>query len=263
MKHTFVCLLTFFIMVAFFGPVHTESVLERGHYLVEAVAACANCHTPRPPPGPGLSGGNRFTVGDKVVYAPNITPDAQTGIGDWTDAQIMTAIRDDVRPDGSRIGSPMPQHAFAAISDTDASAIIAYLRSVPAVSHRVVGGDRERDGGRTAPPTVVPDPSISSPTDLGRYLATGPAHCIECHRLGDGQAGKADRAFKGPWGTVVAPTLSTSNLARYKRMDFERLMRAGLRPDGSRIVGPMPIAAYAGLHADDVAAIADFLTIAR
>ena len=67
-------------------PANAETLVERGAYLGNAVAACAACHTPREPPGPTLSGGNRYGAGDRVVFAQNITPEKATGIGAWTDA---------------------------------------------------------------------------------------------------------------------------------------------------------------------------------
>src|SRR5512139_3233667 len=115
--------------------------LERGRYLVESIVACGNCHTPQGPNGPlagkTLAGG--FLIEEKAftAYAPNITPDPETGIGRWSEAQIATAIREGRRPDGSLIGPPMPIGFYRGISDSDLAAIVAYVRSVPAVSNRV------------------------------------------------------------------------------------------------------------------------------
>ena len=70
------------------------------------------------------------------AYAPNITPDRDTGIGKWTDAQLVKAIREGVRPDKSLIGPPMPIEFYRHLSDADLAAIIAYLRAQPAVKQR-------------------------------------------------------------------------------------------------------------------------------
>src|SRR3546814_6415100 len=80
-------------------------------YLMDSIVACGNCHTPRGPDGPlpgmALAGGLELSLPGFVAYAPNITPDQETGIGGWTDAETITAIREGKRPDGSIIGPPM------------------------------------------------------------------------------------------------------------------------------------------------------------
>lgn len=116
-----------------------QTPLERGRYLMQAVVACGNCHTPQgpkgPEPGKELAGGLPFDEPGFKAFASNITPDADTGIGRWTDAQIVSAIREGKRPDGSLIGPPMPFEQYRHLSDRDAAAIVAYLRSVPPVKN--------------------------------------------------------------------------------------------------------------------------------
>jgi len=131
-------------LAAAFGAAaaHAETPLERGRYLVETIAGCGNCHTPRGPggafaAGKELAGG--FVVADEKPFravAANITQDKETGIGNWTDAQIAKAIREGIRPDGSLIGPPMPFELYRRMADSDLMAIVAYLRTVPAVSNK-------------------------------------------------------------------------------------------------------------------------------
>ena len=116
------------------------AMLERGSYLVQTAAGCGLCHTTRGPKGefmPGMNLAGGLVVEERGFRAivPNITPDTETGIGDWSDAQIATAVRDGRRPDGSLIGPPMPTDAYRGISDRDLAAIVAYLRTVPPVHH--------------------------------------------------------------------------------------------------------------------------------
>src|SRR5262245_34370146 len=89
-----------------------QSPLARGTYLMNSIVACGNCHTPQTPQGPvagkELAGGTPFREGFGVAYAPNITPDPETGIGQWSDGDIVKAIREGKRPDGTTIGPPMP-----------------------------------------------------------------------------------------------------------------------------------------------------------
>ena len=114
-----------------------DTPLERGTYLMNSVVACGNCHTPQTPDGPAPS---MELAGQKVVedaamtaFAPNITPDKETGIGNWTDEELIVAIREGRRPDGSIIGPPMPFPSYRHMSDEDGKAIVAYLLQVPAV----------------------------------------------------------------------------------------------------------------------------------
>ncbi|SEM52445.1 Cytochrome C oxidase, cbb3-type, subunit III [Gemmobacter aquatilis] len=116
--------------------------LARGAYLVR-IMACADCHSPRgadgaPMPEKGLSGGSiGFDIpGLGIFWGPNLTPDA-TGIGAWTDAEVTDALRRGIRPDGRILAPAMPWPAYAALSDDDARAIVAFLRAQPAVAHSV------------------------------------------------------------------------------------------------------------------------------
>src|SRR5262249_42250529 len=111
------------------GAASAQTPLDRGKYLMNSIVACGNCHTQQTPQGPvpgkELAGGTRFEEGFGVAYAPNITPDAETGIGKWTDQQIITAIREGKRPDGRIIGPPMPIALYRDMSDEDVRAIVA------------------------------------------------------------------------------------------------------------------------------------------
>ena len=93
--------------------VRAETPLERGTYLMQSIVACGNCHTPKDRDGKPIA--DREMAGGHVINAPifhsvspNITPDKETGIGNWTDDQIVDAIRNGKRPDGTIIGPPMP-----------------------------------------------------------------------------------------------------------------------------------------------------------
>src|SRR5688572_27462411 len=116
--------------------------LERGKYLMDSIVACGNCHVQRgdkgrPLPEKGLSGGMVFDEEPFKAYAPNITPDAETGIGKWTDAQLARSIREGIRPDGSVIGPPMPIMFYRGLADEDLNAIVVYLLAQPPVKNAV------------------------------------------------------------------------------------------------------------------------------
>jgi mono/diheme cytochrome c family protein len=110
----------------------------RGSYLVNTVAACGNCHTLRaadatPTPGMFLAGGNRFDIPPGLARAKNITPDKDTGLGSWTDEQIIRAMREGKTKEGNIVGPPMPVEYYNKMSHADAGAIVAYLRTVPPI----------------------------------------------------------------------------------------------------------------------------------
>ena len=122
-----------------------ETLVERGKYIV-TVAGCNDCHTPgyflgKPDPARYLGGSEvGFEIpGLGVFYGPNLTPDKETGLGTWTNEQIATAIQTGVRPDGRHLAPPMPSASFANLTSSDAQAIAAFLRSIPAVKNKVPG----------------------------------------------------------------------------------------------------------------------------
>ena len=119
--------------------------VERGKYLV-TLGLCTDCHTP----GHllGKPDENRFLGGSQVgfdvpglgvFHGPNLTPDKGTGLGNWTDEQIIAAFRTGTRPDGRMLAPIMPWRQFAKLTDVDAKAIVAYLRSLPPVKNQVPG----------------------------------------------------------------------------------------------------------------------------
>ena len=121
-----------------------DPAVERGKYLV-TISGCTDCHTPGhflgAPDMTRYLGGSEvgFETPAGVFYGPNLTPDKATGLGGWTDAQILAALRAGTRPDGRMLSPVMPWHAFAALTRQDADAIVAFLRSVPPVSNKVPG----------------------------------------------------------------------------------------------------------------------------
>jgi len=112
-----------------------EDLRTRGAYLVTTIAGCGNCHTPRdaagrPAANMTLAGGLEFDIPPAHVVAPNITPDPQTGIGKWSEAQIKHAITAGIRPDGTKLVRTMAFDWYAKIAPADLDAIVAYLRSL-------------------------------------------------------------------------------------------------------------------------------------
>jgi mono/diheme cytochrome c family protein len=126
------------------GAADREQV-ERGKYLV-TLGNCTDCHTPghflgKPDMTRHLGGSEvGFEIpGLGVFYGPNLTPDEATGLGRWSERDIVTAIRTGKRPDGRTLAPIMPWAAFAKLTDPDAAAIAAYLKSLPPVSNKAPG----------------------------------------------------------------------------------------------------------------------------
>jgi len=122
-----------------------DSQIERGKYLV-SFAGCNDCHTPgyflgKPDFAHALSGSDvGFAIpGVGAVVGRNLTPDKETGLGDWTAEQIITAFTTGVRPDGRKLSPIMPYMELANLSNNDAQAIAAYLKSLPPVKNAVPG----------------------------------------------------------------------------------------------------------------------------
>lgn len=135
------------LVLAFSGPAMAAdpAAVARGKYLV-GISGCNDCHTPGYFMGkPDMA---RFLAGSDVGFempglgtfvGPNLTPDKATGLGGWTDAQVLAALQKGQRPDGRMLAPIMPWHAFATLTPQDADAIVAFLRSLPPVSNKVPG----------------------------------------------------------------------------------------------------------------------------
>ena len=122
-----------------------DSQVARGRYLVR-LGGCNDCHTAsyllgKTDMSPYLGGGEvGFNVpGLGVFVPPNLTPDKDPGLGNWTKQEIVTAIRTGVRPNGRILAPMMPWRGYAALTDADAGAIVEFLKSLPPVVHKVPG----------------------------------------------------------------------------------------------------------------------------
>lgn len=143
------------LLVGLFAlPALAETPADRGQYLV-TIMGCTDCHTPghflgQPDMTRFLGGSDvGFEIpGLGIFHGPNLTPDP-TGLGTWTEDQIVTAIRTGTRPDGSQLAPAMPWMGYAALTDEDAQAIAAYLKTLPPVANDVPGpfGPGEPSGG--------------------------------------------------------------------------------------------------------------------
>lgn len=181
--------------------------IQRGKALVDA-GDCVSCHTQQNG-GKKFAGGRAIETPFGVIYSPNITPDPETGIGSWSDADFYRAMHNGRRPDGARLYPAFPYPYFTKMTRDDVMAIRAYLKTLPAVK------SRRREADLTWPldhrvfmrgwnmlffsaGTFKPDPQKSAQWNRGAYLVEGAAHCGACHTPKDAfGADKKDEALRG------------------------------------------------------------------
>jgi mono/diheme cytochrome c family protein len=265
--------LGFAIVLFASGLAPAQTPIERGTYLMQSIVACGNCHTQNTPQGPRpgmeLAGGTKFDEPFGVAYASNITPDPETGIGKWTDEQLILAIREGKRPDGSLIGPPMPIPLYRGLSEPDVRAIVAYLRAAKPVANKVPKSEYKVPLPPTYGPPVgnITAPAKSDKVAYGAYLAGPAGHCMECHSTPgphgapdfEHKPGGGGMAFNGPWGVSYAANITPTNLGIWSDADIRKAVTEGVRPDGVRLKPPMAYGYYKNIAADDLDAIVAYL----
>jgi mono/diheme cytochrome c family protein len=269
---------------------NAQTVLQRGKYLVNTIMACGNCHTPKDPNGAPilereLSGGLVFTIPPFNGTAANITPDRETGIGNWSDDDIKRALTHGTRPTNARLpGVPlaalMAAGFFKALLPEDQTAVVAYLRSVKPVRNSVpdpvyrlpVHHDHypEADAGYT-------QDMMRDPVKRGSYLVTI-GHCMECHsprergvsdysKTGLGKGGrrfssKEVQGFPADWAGTTAPNITShpeKGLGNWSDAEIKRAITEGISRNGRKLQPPMDFTSYRGMTDDDLNAIVAYL----
>lgn len=250
-----------------------ETALERGAYLMGSVVACGNCHTA--PGGPfankELSGGLTFDEPPFTTYAKNITQDKETGIGGWSDGEIIRAIREGKRPHGKPIiGPPMPIAMYRHMSDSDVKAIVAYLRQVKPVKRSMPKPVYRIPLPAAYGPPVkhVPDVPRSNKVAYGKYLVQI-GHCMECHTPMDKQGrpieskeGAGGNKFPGPWGESISANLTPdkeTGIGNWTDAQIKRAITTGVRADGTKLRPPMGFQYYKNIKNEDLNAIVAYL----
>jgi mono/diheme cytochrome c family protein len=253
-----------------------QSAVERGGYLVNTIMTCANCHSPKGPPaavaGKDYSGGLRFDEPPFDVTAPNITPDKETGIGNWTDAQIKTMLLTGKNPHGIQEAEVMPTAFYPILTPGDLDGIVAYLRSLTPVKNKVADPVYKI----ALPHHVFPGAEKSySQADLndklkrGFYLVTI-GHCMECHTpfVPPGgpdfanSLGKGGREFPGPWGVSKSRNITshkTAGIGDWTDAEIKTAITQGKRKDGTPLKGPMGYQYYAKMTDADLDAVIAYL----
>ena len=259
------------------GGIAADDAASRGAYLVRA-GGCVTCHTAKG--GPQFAGGRALKTPFGTFYSPNITPDPETGIGRWTNANFVRALRSGITPDGSHYFPAFPFTSYTGLTYDDAIAIKAHLFSLAPVSnpnrdHELIPPFGWRflqwfwkllffeDG------TFEPNPDQSAQWNRGAYLVTALAHCSECHTprnvMGAPKrslylAGTVD----GPEGELV-PNITPheeTGIGRWSEADLVFLFKNAVNTDFQLVGGSMGLVIRDGLEHlsdDDLEAIAVYL----
>ena len=184
----------------------TPDPLAKGKYLA-TVGNCVSCHTRED--GQPFAGGVAFKTDFGTIYSTNITPDTTVGIGGWTEAQFMRAMREGIAEDGEHLYPAFPYTAFTKVTDEDLKEIFSYLKSVPASSTKPTPNQMGFPFNQRQLMAVwntmffeagvyKADPKQSPEWNRGAYLVEGLGHCGACHTPRNILGGeKNDQALSG------------------------------------------------------------------
>ena len=250
-------------------------LVERGAYLT-SMLGCPFCHMPMGPKGPDFSrpfaGGMEVPEAFGTWRAPNITQHKGSGIGNWTDEQIMAAVREGVRPDGSSMYPIMPFMNYNRMTDDDAKALVAFLRTVAPIDNVVPPTkDLKMPKMAAAKPANAPD-EVNDPLKHGEYLVTL-MHCNVCHTPMTTRGPDMGKQFAGgmefeiPFlgtGKLYGPNITSdpeTGIGKWTQADIEKAVKTMTRPDGTIIQGPMQfyLAGWSKLEPRDLTAIATYV----
>ena len=251
--------------------------LANGERMFHA-GGCASCHAmPKQEDKTRLGGGLALKSPFGTFFTPNISPDRKDGIGDWSEANFVTAMWKGTSPDGSHYYPAFPYTSYQHMRLEDLRDLFAYLKTLPAVegtSHdhdlpfylklrRLLGGWKFLflDGQ-----PFKPDPAKPEEWNRGAYLVNGPGHCAECHSPRNllGAIIARQRFAGGPdpeGGDGWVPNITPAGIGDYSQRDIERILETGDMPNGDSVGGAMAavVSEISKLSAEDRAAIAAYV----
>lgn len=240
----------------------SNDIISRGEYLARA-GDCVACHTM--PNGPAFAGGRAMPTPFGNLYVPNITPDDETGIGQWTPDDFYRMMHTGISKDGTLLYPAMPFASYTQVTRADSDAIFSYLMSVTPVKqknheHELRFPYNNRElllGWRTLyfkEGEYKPDPSQSVEWNRGAYLVKGLGHCAMCHTAVNALGGSSEsKAFEGgmiPNQNWYAPSLTSNReagLGNWKLQDIADLLQVGVSHRGT-VYGPMAEVVYNSLQ---------------
>jgi len=255
-----------------FGSARADTdLVKRGDYLVNGILTCGNCHSPKGPSADvaekAFSGGLSWDEAPFKVTAPNITQDEETGIGNYTDAELKQVLRKGIKRNSVPVAMIMPSGFYEIMTDHDLDAVIAYLRTIKPVKNTVPDPVYRMGQGHPIPPggdKIFAEAMLNEKANRGFYLVTI-AHCMECHtpmgphgREFATKLGAGGFEFPGPWGVSVSRNITSSKekgIGAWTNDEISRAITQGVSRDGSKLKPPMGYHYYATVAPDDLAAI--------
>ena len=248
---------------------------KRGEYLTIA-GGCVACHTAKDKDAVKFAGGHPLKTPFGTFYGPNITPHPQAGIGQWSEADFMRAMRQGVRPDGEHYFPAFPYPSYTRIVDADLRDLWAYLRSLPPNARQNQQHDLKFPFGFrflvwgwkllffTPGPTAA-DTRTATPDGRGGYLVNALSHCGECHTprnfLGGPRRDRFLAGGKGPDGKGV-PNLTPTKLKKWSDGELKDFLTTGMTADGdvtAEAMGEVVTNTTGRITAGDLAAIIAYL----
>lgn len=219
--------------------VHAAGDASHGQYLV-AAAGCAGCHTNNTEDARPFAGGRTLNTPFGVFHVPNITPHKQTGIGSWTEADFVRALRDGVRPDGQHYYPAFPYTSYTGISDADLGDIWAYLQTLPAINQ--ANQDHELQFPYSMRWLLGPwkwlyfnSGAGTEVSNRGAYLVDVLGHCGECHSQRNSLGAVIHERHLGGGSLAedkYAPSLAPGDLQQWTDEELKQFLATGDKPDG-------------------------------
>ena len=234
------------------GGALAQGDAKRGEYLAKA-GGCIGCHTEEKKDAVAFAGGRALKSPFGTFYGPNITPHPEAGIGRWTEADFVRAMREGERPDGKNYFPAFPYTSFTKIVDRDLRDLWAYLRTLaPSPRANQEHEMRFPFGWRFlvtfwkwfffAPGPFTNLPGLSDIANRGAYLVQALGHCGECHTprnfLGGPKTSRFLAGGKGPDGKDVA-NLTPALLKKWSDKEVEDILTTGIDPEGDFVAETM------------------------
>jgi len=234
------------------GGALAQGDAKRGEYLAKA-GGCIGCHTEEKKDAAAFAGGRALKSPFGTFYGPNITPHPEAGIGRWTEADFVRAMREGERPDGKNYFPAFPYTSFTKIVDRDLRDLWAYLRTLaPSPRANQEHEMRFPFGWRFlvtfwkwfffAPGPFTNLPGLSDIANRGAYLVQALGHCGECHTprnfLGGPKTSRFLAGGKGPDGKDVA-NLTPALLKKWSDKEVEDILTTGIDPEGDFVAETM------------------------
>ena len=254
---------------------HTPD-LANGRTMLFA-GGCPACHmTQGQDDRTRLGGGLALKTAFGTFYAPNISPDPKDGIGNWSEADFVTALIKGTSPAGEHYFPVFPYGSYQNMRLADVRDLLAFLKTLPAMAGKTRDHDvpfwfniRRALGGWKflflAGERFQPDPSQPAQLNRGAYLVNGPGHCVECHSprnlLGGIKAGQRFAGGPDPEGEGWVANITQKGLADWSAKDIAYMLETGDTPDGDSVGGSMVqvVKNIAQLAPADRAAIAAYI----